>query len=76
MDTRITLGGPGLVLSVVNFLLFFLKFLSAAALPIDFPGKLKLLRTVHIPAASHGVEASPISRDALRKMQTAFVRSV
>ena len=49
---------------------------SVAALPLDFSGKHWLLRTLHIPAALHGVEASAVSQDALRKMRTACVRSV
>ena len=49
---------------------------SVAALPLDFAGKLRLLRTMHIPAALHGAEASTVSLDALRKLRVAFVRSV
>ena len=49
---------------------------SVAALSLDFLGKLWLLNTLHIPAALHGVEASAVSQNALRKMRTACVRSV
>ena len=49
---------------------------SVAALPLDFAGKLRLLRTMHIPAALHGAEASTVSLDSLRKLRTAFVQSV
>ena len=38
---------------------------SVAALPINFPDKLRLLRTMHIPAALNGVEASAVSQDGL-----------
>ena len=36
---------------------------SVAVLPLDFCGRLRILRTMHLPAALHGVEASlvPIS---------------
>ena len=47
---------------------------SVAALPLDFAGKLRPLRTMHIPAALHGAEASTVSLDALLKLRAAFVR--
>ena len=46
------------------------------ALPMDYLGKLRLLRTMHISAVLHGVEASVVSQDALRRLRTAFVRAV
>ena len=45
-------------------------------LDVGFLGKLRLLRTLHTPAALLGAEASVVSHDALRKLRTAFVRAV
>ena len=45
---------------------------SVAVLPLDFGGRLRILRTMHLPAALHGVEASLVSVSGLRKLRTAF----
>ena len=49
---------------------------SVSALPLDFFGRLRLLETLHVPAAVHGAEAAVVSQDALRKLRVAFVRAV
>ena len=33
-----------------------------SALPLDYRGKLRILRTMYIPAALHGIEASLLSQ--------------
>ena len=43
-----------------------------AVLPLDFCGRLRILRTMHLPAALHGVEASLVSISGLRGLRTAF----
>ena len=45
---------------------------AVAVLPLDFCGRLRILRTMHLPAALHGVEASPVSNSGLRGLRTAF----
>ena len=45
---------------------------SVAILPVDFCGRLRILRAVHLPAALHGAEASLVSISGLRRLRTAF----
>ena len=52
------------------------RVLAVPALPLDFCGKLRLLKTMHVLAALHGAEASVVAQDGLRKLRTAFVRAV
>ena len=46
-----------------------------SALPLDYRGKLRILCTMYIPAALHGVEASHLSQSNLLKLRAAFVRA-
>ena len=46
------------------------------ALPLGFGGKLRILRTMHTPAALHGSEASHLSAASTRKLRTAYVGAV
>ena len=39
---------------------------------MDFCGRLRPLRSMHLPAALHGVEASLVSISGLRRLRTAF----
>ena len=48
---------------------------SVAVLPLDFCGKLRILRTMHVPAALHGNEASQVSISGLRRLRSAFGRA-
>ena len=45
---------------------------SVAVLPLDSCGRLRIFRTMHLPAALHGVEASLVSISGLRKLRSAF----
>ena len=45
---------------------------AVAVLPLDFVGKLRVLRTMHLPGALHGAEASLVSVSGLRKLRTGF----
>ena len=54
MDILTPLFGPGPPRLVI------------ALLPLEFCGKLRVLRTMHIPAALHGAEASFVSIAGLR----------
>ena len=43
---------------------------SVAVLPLDFCcGKLRILRTMHLPAAPHGAEASLVSISGVRRLR-------
>ena len=46
-----------------------------SALPLDYRGKLRILRTMYIPAALHGIEASLLSQSNVLKLRAAFVRA-
>ena len=46
------------------------------ALPLDYAGKLRVLRTKFLPGALHAVEASGISFSLPQKLRTAFVSAV
>ena len=45
---------------------------SVAVLPLGFCGRLRILRTMHLLAALHGVKASLVSISGLRRLRTAF----
>ena len=45
---------------------------SVAVLPLDYCGRLCILRTMHLPAALHGVEGSLVSISGLRRLGSAF----
>ena len=46
-----------------------------SALPLGYLGKLRILRTMFIPAALHGIEASSLSQGSLFRLRAAFVRA-
>ena len=46
-----------------------------SALPLDYRSKLRILRSMYIPAALHGVEASHLSKSNLLQLRAAFVRA-
>ena len=50
------------------------RLVLVSALPLDFHGRLRVLRSMFIPGALHGIEASFLAGASLRKLRTAFVR--
>ena len=46
------------------------------ALPLDFHGRVRVVRSMYIPAALHGIEASLLASDSLRKIRPAICRVV
>ena len=46
------------------------------ALPLDFHGRLRVIRSMFIPGALHGIEASFLAEASLRKVRAAIVRVV
>ena len=46
------------------------------ALPLDFHGRVRVVRSVYLPAALHGIEASLLSSDNLRKLRSSIHRVV
>ena len=47
-----------------------------SALPLDFHGRLRLIRSMVIPGALHGKEASFLAEASLRKLRTAIIEVV
>ena len=45
-------------------------------LPLDFHGRVRLVRSMYLPAALHGVEASLLASESLRKLRSAIRRVV
>ena len=50
--------------------------LVVMALPLDFAGKLRVLRTKFLPGALHAIEGSGISFSLLQQLRSAFVSAV
>ena len=46
------------------------------ALPLDFHGRIRVVRSMYIPAALHGIEASLLASDSLRKLRSSLFRVV
>ena len=46
------------------------------ALPLDFHGRVRVVRSMFIPAALHGIEASLLASDSLRRLRSAVCRVV
>ena len=50
------------------------RLVLVSALALDFHGRLRVLRSMFIPGALHGIEASFLADTSLRKLRAAFVR--
>ena len=50
------------------------RLVLVSALLLDFHGRLRVLRSMFIPAALHGIEASFLADASLCKLRTAFLR--
>ena len=48
------------------------RLVLVSALPLDFHGRLRVLRSMFIPGALHGIEASFLAGTSLRKLRAAF----
>ena len=46
------------------------------ALSLDFHGRVRVVRSLYLPAALHGIEASLLASDSLRKLQSSIHRVV
>ena len=49
------------------------RLVLVSALPLDFHGRLRVLRSMFIPGALHGIEASFLADTSLRKLRAAFL---
>ena len=46
------------------------------ALPLDFHGRVRVVRSMYLPAALHGIEASLLASDSLRKLRSSIQKFV
>ena len=46
------------------------------ALPLDFHGRVRVVRSMYLPAALNGIEASLLVSDSLRKLRSSIHRVV
>ena len=46
------------------------------ALPLDFHGRIRVVTSMYLPAALHGIEASLLASDSLRKLRSAICKVV
>ena len=46
------------------------------ALPLDFHGRIRVIRSMYLPAALHGIEASLLASESLSKLQSSIRRVV
>ena len=46
------------------------------ALPLDFHGRIRVVRSMCLPVALHGIEASLLASDSLRKLRSSIHRVV
>ena len=72
LDTTYRAWGCTLVARVLAVLMV---VWLVSALPLGYHGKLRILRTMYVTAALHGVEASHLSQGGLFKLRAAFVRA-
>ena len=42
------------------------------AIPLDFHGRIRVVRSMYLPAALHGIEASLLASDSLRKLRSSI----
>ena len=55
--------------------LVFSRLVLISALPLAFHGRVRVVRSMYLPAALHGVEASRLASDSLRKLRSSlFIR--
>ena len=72
----IPLFGVGLLLWLLEFVWFSLVWFSIFALPLDFHGRVRVVRSMFLPPALHGVEASLLASGSLLKLRSAVCRVV
>ena len=46
------------------------------ALPLDFHGRVRVVRSMYLPAALHGIEAALLASDRLRKLRSSIHKVV
>ena len=54
----------------------FSRLVLIFVLPLDFHGRVRVVRSMYLPAALHGIEASLLASDSLRELRSAVRRVV
>ena len=52
------------------------RLIQIFALHLDFHGRVRVVRSMYLPAAPHGIEASLLASDSLRKLRSSVTRVV
>ena len=52
------------------------RLVLMCALPLDFHGRVRVVRSMYLPPALHGIEASLFASDSLRKLRSSILRFV
>ena len=55
-----------------RFRLVLSRLILIFALPLDFHGRVRAVRPMYLPAALHGIEASLLASDSLRKLRSSI----
>ena len=59
-------------LLLLEFVFVFSRLVLIFALPLDFHGRVRVVRSMYLPAALHGIEASLLASDSLRKLRSSI----
>ena len=59
-----------------RFRLVISRLILIFALPLDFHGRVRVVRSMYLPAALHGIEASLLASESLRKLRSSIHRVV
>ena len=52
------------------------RLVSLLVLPLDFHGRVRVVRSMYLPAAHHGIEASLLASDSIRKLRSSVCGAV
>ena len=52
------------------------RLIMVFVLPLDFHGRVRVVRSMYLPAALHGIEASLLASDSLRRLRSSICRVV
>ena len=68
--------GVGLLPWLLGFVLLLQGWCLSLLFLLDFHGRLRVVRSVFVPGALHGIEASFLADAGLRKLRAAIVKVV
>ena len=66
----------GRLLWLLEFVWSFLVWFLFLHSPLDFHGRVRVVRSMYLPAALHGIEASLLASDSLRKLRSSIHKVV